>query len=319
MIVLTDKKKFKRITPSLLKHLSISYKGWYCPINNYVLFMDAYRGAIRSGVCGENRHVLNKWWELDELKLKPNSVCHLKQGACFCGADLGAPKAVDKDTYDWFLNNIDFKGDYERASSDINSNDVIAIIANKSAKAYTTEIHFHIGRLCNYDCSYCPPNVHDKTSPHLKLSRYKKALQLIEPHVQLAGMVKLTGGEPMMNPNLVKMADYTITTMGYEVVLATNGTGSLIKYKKLMDMGVELHVTLHEGFTIEKNVIKISDLIIYKSTNKLQSKILVKVMTKENSELYNMIRKIIPNHSIECLPIYDKTTPGKQVIEVESC
>jgi organic radical activating enzyme len=319
MIVLTSNREFKLISTAILKLNSIDFRNWYCPINDYVFMIDAFKGFITSGVCRENVHVKKRWWKLDKFDLKNNNTCHLKPGACFCGADLGSPKAINKDTYDWFLNNIKFE--HKLTLPNVNSNDIIiAVIEERATKIYTTEIHFHIGKLCNYDCSYCPPWIHDKTSPHLKLDKFKKALHLLDPHVQLAGMVKLTGGEPMMNPDLVKMIDYTINTMGYKVELATNGTGSISKYKKLLDMGTILHVTFHEGFTIEKNIIKISDLIRYHSNNKLRSRIFVKTLAKENTELYNMIKKIIPDYWIEFLPMYDKEIDkGKQIIEVESC
>ena len=35
------------------------------------------------------------------------------------------------------------------------------------------KIEWNLGKLCNYDCSYCPSSIHDNSSPHTNIEILK--------------------------------------------------------------------------------------------------------------------------------------------------
>ena len=259
LLVLTDKKEFKLITLANFKKLEINFTGWYCPINNYT-FMIEMDGSIRSGVCGENVHttVLNPWWDLEELTLTLNNICSLKRGSCFCGADIKAPKAIDEETHKWFRNNKP-KLEYKKENLQIATTDDNVIAVTDSWQE-DCEVHFHIGKLCNFDCSYCASTVHNNFSPHTSLETFKLALNLINPHVSSTKRkLYLTGGEPTLNPQLAKMIQIG-KELNYRVRINTNGTASLTRLTNLLQLGAYLNITFHEEFSNEKLMNKIGKL-----------------------------------------------------------
>ena len=37
----------------------------------------------------------------------------------------------------------------------------------------SVKVEWNLGKRCNYDCSYCPPVIHDNTSPHTDIQILK--------------------------------------------------------------------------------------------------------------------------------------------------
>ncbi len=79
---------------------------------------------------------------------------------------------------------------------------------------------------CNLNCAHCWINpefqeVGSKSSLHLQLETVKKAVQQGKP----LGLrsVKLTGGEPLMNPKIKEIIKF-ISDEGMSIVIETNGT-----------------------------------------------------------------------------------------------
>ena len=244
LIFLTNEKEFKRSTISNFKKIEVDVKGWYCPINGKI-FMIGMDGIIRSGVCGENKHTTEykPWWGLKELVLNNsnNNICTLKRGCCFCGSDIQIHKAINKNTYDWFLNNSPLTDN--NLSFATKDDKIIAVGVSK--QIIPTEVHFHIGKLCNFDCRYCPPAVHDNFSPHSSLSKFKLGLDLLNPHMQKYRELYITGGEPTLNPQLSEMVQYGKELNFTKIGVNTNGTASLTKLTNLLQLGVYLNISFH--------------------------------------------------------------------------
>ncbi len=89
-----------------------------------------------------------------------------------------------------------------------------------------SSIYMYASGACNLNCAHCWINpefqeVGTKSSLHLKLETVKKAVQQGKP-LGLAS-VKLTGGEPLMNPKIKDIIKF-ISDEGLGIVIETNGT-----------------------------------------------------------------------------------------------
>lgn len=310
--VLTSKKEYKLITISDFKRLEIDFTGWYCPINNYIFMIDM-DGKIQSGVCTENIHCTkaNPWWNLKELVLNTsnNNMCTFKRGNCFCASDIKIHKAIDKDTYDWFKNNWpDENADLSFATTD----DKIISVGTPSPERQ--EVHFLIGKLCNFDCRYCPSSLHNNSDPHESLDKFKAGLDLITPHMKKLKNIFITGGEPTLNPELPKMIEYCKELNYNAIEVNTNGTASLTKLTELASLNVHLMITFHSGLSNKKLMEKIGKLVLIPNIQ-----VLIKVMAKEDSEFSQLVRSYMPDkpggQAIEYNPIYIKSAwPVRQNI-----
>ena len=87
------------------------------------------------------------------------------------------------------------------------------------------KVEWNIGKRCNYDCSYCPSIIHDNHSPHTPI---KILEQTVDELVELGKPIRLslTGGEPLVHPDIEQLLDY-IQYRGVKWVnVTTNGTRS---------------------------------------------------------------------------------------------
>lgn len=89
-----------------------------------------------------------------------------------------------------------------------------------------TSIYMYASGACNLNCSHCWINPEfqkegTKSSLHLKLELVRKALEQGKP----LGLnsVKLTGGEPLINPEIREIINY-ISDEGMGITIETNGT-----------------------------------------------------------------------------------------------
>lgn len=89
----------------------------------------------------------------------------------------------------------------------------------------SVHVEWNLGKRCNYDCSYCPSSIHDNHSPHTPISTLESAVdKLCEIGKPLR--ISLTGGEPLVHPDIEQLFDY----MNFKGVswlnVTTNGTRS---------------------------------------------------------------------------------------------
>lgn len=85
------------------------------------------------------------------------------------------------------------------------------------------KVEWNLGKRCNYDCSYCPSEIHDNHSPHTNIELLEQTVdRLVEIGRPLR--ISLTGGEPTVHPDIESFLDY-IQMRGVEWVnITTNGT-----------------------------------------------------------------------------------------------
>lgn len=85
------------------------------------------------------------------------------------------------------------------------------------------KVEWNLGKRCNYDCSYCPKEIHDNTSPHTDIEILKKAIDKL---VKLGKPIRLsfTGGEPCVHPKFDELVKYAKYKGVQWISVTTNGT-----------------------------------------------------------------------------------------------
>lgn len=84
------------------------------------------------------------------------------------------------------------------------------------------KVEWNLGKRCNYDCAYCPAEIHDNTSPHTDIEILKSTVDKL---VSLGDVrISLTGGEPTVHPQITELIDY-IKHVGVSwLSITTNGS-----------------------------------------------------------------------------------------------
>ena len=85
------------------------------------------------------------------------------------------------------------------------------------------KIEWNLGKRCNYDCSYCPSEIHDNYSPHTDINILEKTVDHLSK-IDKPLRISLTGGEPCVHPNIEDLLDYMKRKNIFWVNLTTNGT-----------------------------------------------------------------------------------------------
>ena len=94
----------------------------------------------------------------------------------------------------------------------------------------TIKVEWNLGKRCNYDCTYCPAEIHDNHSPHTDIGILKSAVR----ELVKAGNIRLsfTGGEPSVHPQIEKLLSYSKEQGVKWINMTTNGTRLASWYKE---------------------------------------------------------------------------------------
>lgn len=114
-----------------------------------------------------------------------------------------------------------------------------------------TELAVELTNRCHLSCLHCLPD----SGPPRPSEIAAEVLAAASPYLTQCGIdsIQLTGGEPLLDPNLVDLVE-TLTNDGICVRIVSSGTvghGSN-KLRSLVGMGATFSVSV-EGFTAEKN------------------------------------------------------------------
>jgi MoaA/NifB/PqqE/SkfB family radical SAM enzyme len=94
----------------------------------------------------------------------------------------------------------------------------------------SVKIEWNLGKRCNYDCTYCPKEIHDNSSPHTDISILKAAVdKLITLKKPLR--ISFTGGEPSVHPKFDELLHHCTPSVSW-VSVTTNGTRTPEWYSK---------------------------------------------------------------------------------------
>jgi organic radical activating enzyme len=96
-------------------------------------------------------------------------------------------------------------------------------VANRWDHASAIKVEWNLGKRCNYDCSYCPSEIHDNTSPHTNIEILKATVDKL---VSLGKSIRLsfTGGEPTVHPDFRELVTYCKFKGIRWISVTTNGT-----------------------------------------------------------------------------------------------
>lgn len=131
-------------------------------------------------------------------------------------------------------------------------NNIIAIKPTEEVFSIT----WMLGRRCNYDCMYCPAELHDKVSEHHNLSKLKEAWQKI--HIQTASRqraykISFTGGEVTANKHFLPFVSWLKENYNINSILITsNGSAGLKYYEKLSNYIDAISFSTHTEFMNER-------------------------------------------------------------------
>jgi len=110
-----------------------------------------------------------------------------------------------------------------------------------------------IGARCNYDCMYCPAELHDDTSAHPDLEKLKLAwnnLHSQTKHLNQSYKISFTGGEVTANKSFLPLIEY-IKSGAFDIgqlVVTTNGSASLNYYQRLCHLVDAVSFSTHSEF-----------------------------------------------------------------------
>lgn len=134
------------------------------------------------------------------------------------------------------------------------------ILSNKIIRVEPTtpmiSLTWMIGSRCNYDCMYCPPELHDMTSAHPDLDRLKTAWHSLynkTRHLNLPYKLSFTGGEVTANKQFLPLIEYIKTNYNIgQIVITTNGSASLNYYTRLARLVDAISFSTHSEFFNEQ-------------------------------------------------------------------
>jgi len=111
-------------------------------------------------------------------------------------------------------------------------------------------VHWNMGKRCNYDCVYCPDNLHDMTSKHRSLDNLKEIFHRLNNNVAEWKKIRIwfTGGEPTVNPKFLDFCKWLkeeypdrVATLG----LNTNGSRTKSYYLELLQYVNKVQYSSH--------------------------------------------------------------------------
>ena len=113
-----------------------------------------------------------------------------------------------------------------------------------------------LGSRCNYDCMYCPTELHDKTSRHHDLETLQSCWSQIAEKNQnknLTYKISFTGGELTTNKHFLPFIAWLRTyPVRMQIFFTSNGSASLDYYKKLAPLVNGITFSTHGEYIDEK-------------------------------------------------------------------
>ena len=119
----------------------------------------------------------------------------------------------------------------------------------------SVKVEWNLGKRCNYDCTYCPAEIHDNFSKHTDIKILKNAVDDLVasmPDLRTKVRISFTGGEPCVHPKFLELLDYARPKVSW-LNVTTNGTRTAKYYTHLLDNLVDhLVFSLHFEYDYQK-------------------------------------------------------------------
>jgi len=162
-------------------------------------------------------------------------------------------------------------------------------------------ITWNIGRRCNYDCMYCPSDVHSTKESHKDLKELKAIwYNILDKTNRDTYKICFTGGEVTSNKNFLPFVKWLKTSFNNKItsiILTTNGSASYEYYLELFDYVDNISFSTHSEHIVEK---KFFDTVIRLSENIGNSKFIhVNIMDEYfNEQRIDDYKSLLDKHNI---------------------
>ena len=167
-----------------------------------------------------------------------------------------------------------------------------------------------IGSRCNYECVYCPSELHDMTSKHPDFEKLKKVWDDFYDktnHLGLPYKISFTGGEVTANKSFLPLIEYLRNSkfnIG-QIIVTTNGSASLKYYQRLSGLVDALSFSTHSEFFNEKEFftkVKKIDALMVRPEKSFHVNVMDEWWNRDRIELYKqwLIKNNI-SHSINLI------------------
>lgn len=256
-----------------------SWKGWYCSVGQLNISIDE-NGNMKGGDCGIGGFLGNIY--KDDIKLSNKwHIC--TKNYCSCMFDIPVLK-VKEEKYININKNDDINLD----------NNFVYFKGNKNSLRF----EWFISSKCNYECSYCPTEYHNK---HPHKNTFDDIISGIDKlnSLNIKYNISFWGGEPTLFPKYIDICKKVIEK-GNTVYTVTNGSRSSSFFKELINYS-SLNISLHQEFLISNKIINNIKAILQEIEDKnLKNWIMIRCMVKPGSlpYWYNFLKELkkeIPN------------------------
>jgi hypothetical protein len=303
------------------------FMGWTCNAGIQSLYID-YDGSVWVANCAgaaanpnsKFQFVEKQWGYVgdifkDTYKWKQSPVI-CPWSSCGCGADICLSK-----------NSQRTKVPHNQIDNQNKTTSEHKLVAVGMDYHWPKHILWDIGRWCNYSCSYCWPDVHNKTDPHKKLDVMKRVVDRVHNEWASGEMIRWSfgGGEPTVNPDFLPLVEY-MKSKGDYVLTVSNGSRNKDYYTKLAAVVDCLQLSVHFEFwksdVFVENVEAIIAAFVQRGYGWLDIKIMCKPGTVAEGQYWmeefnSMFESYNKQHRYlgyaTCVPIRDLEDSGKMV------
>ena len=211
-------------------------EGWHCSMGVNNLFINS-DGHMYGASCYQ-KGILGNVWE--EFTL-PQDWYVCGKPICSCGADLFIPKVKELPQKELLVGTNHKEINVEKKTSNIG--DVVGM--ERVWGPESKQVHWELGRRCNYNCSYCWPDIHNNYETHKSLDQLLAATKRIQEQFIRGSQCNfiITGGEPTTNNALMDWLEY-LNSFGYHLSLHSNGSRTPDYYSKLIKMS-DINLSVH--------------------------------------------------------------------------
>ena len=165
-------------------------------------------------------------------------------GNCGCGADVILSKCklpVYNELLD--VTNNGYEGTM-RTEKDVSQiDDPVAVEMNFPIDY---QVLWDLGRMCNYNCTYCWPSIHSNTEKFASYETIIKAIDMIINNWSEGKEIRWNfgGGEPTMHPQFIDILKY-LKSKNQWVLVTTNGSRSTTFWKEAVKYINSINMSAH--------------------------------------------------------------------------
>ena len=193
--------------------------------------------------------------------------------------------------------------------------DIVKIYPSDPSIAIT----WMIGARCNYDCMYCPTELHDTTSRHPDLEQLKAVWQSMYEKTCSQGLpykLSFTGGEVTANKSFLPLIEYLQSgKFGVkQIFVTTNGSASVNYYTRLAELVNGISFSVHSEHIEEQeffNKVLAIDQLMIRPERSVHVNIMDEFWNRDRISLYQAwLTKHGVSHSVNTIDYSQQTRPN---------